>query len=701
MATNFRNFITKQGVTAEGGDITIKNGNKLKLNDSNENSISLVAPTLSADYELTLPTTDGDANQLLQTDGSGALSWVSIGDLGGGTVTSVDLSVPTGLAISGNPITTSGTLALTLDTGYEIPQTATLNSYVTLTGVQTITNKTLTTPVLTSPEITGDTTFANDSSNVDFDIASHDGSNGLKLGGTLVTASAAELNFNDGAAAGTVNNGKTVVYGSTGELAVGDGKLTINGTAVTSTAAELNVLDGVSATLTASELDILDGALVSTSELNILNGVNAATNDLNLLAGLVATDSATQANFQLLVDFAQTGVTATEFGYLDTVSSNIQTQLNGKLADTVARVTDVTFNSATGVLTIDDKDGTGTDIDLNNYAGIGTTSLSLSANTLTYTDANGDQTNIDLSLYLDDSNLARLTSGSVDANGTATFTRDDGTNFTVDFGNLFDGYNLSVGADDSTMRSLGSGESIKFIGAQNVTTASDAEGNITITGPDLSSYVTLTGTQTLTNKTLTSAEAATQFKLPDDVELRFGTGDDVKVDFDGTDWVLNVSAGDTLLQTAADIKFQNNAGTTDLFVVDQDGETSIRYNGVEKLNTTTNGIDVTGRLEIGSISRQTTSSANSATSGTITFTGFGAEILIMVEDVLDEDKHQILKCLVTHDGAGNSFINQYGATWNDSELISGISASESSGTVTVTVSTTASSKIRMHCLAMG
>ena len=32
---------------------------------------------------------------------------------------------------------------------------------------------------------------------IDFDIASHDTSNGLKLGGTLVTSTAAELNYSD------------------------------------------------------------------------------------------------------------------------------------------------------------------------------------------------------------------------------------------------------------------------------------------------------------------------------------------------------------------------------------------------------------------------------------------------------------------------------------------------------------------------
>lgn len=43
---------------------------------------------------------------------------------GGGTVTSVAMSVPTGLSVSGSPITASGTLALTFATGYSLPTTA-------------------------------------------------------------------------------------------------------------------------------------------------------------------------------------------------------------------------------------------------------------------------------------------------------------------------------------------------------------------------------------------------------------------------------------------------------------------------------------------------------------------------------------------------------------------------------------------------
>jgi uncharacterized cupredoxin-like copper-binding protein len=53
---------------------------------------------------------------------------------GSGTVTSVAMSVPTGLAISGSPITGAGTLAVTYDTGYAIPTTASQTNWDTAYG---------------------------------------------------------------------------------------------------------------------------------------------------------------------------------------------------------------------------------------------------------------------------------------------------------------------------------------------------------------------------------------------------------------------------------------------------------------------------------------------------------------------------------------------------------------------------------------
>lgn len=71
----------------------------------------------------------------------------------------------------------------------------------------------------------------------------------------------------------------------------------IDGTEVTSSAAELNILDG--ATVTSGELNILDGATLTTAELNKLDGVTATTEELNYVdttAGTVAASKAVIAD---------------------------------------------------------------------------------------------------------------------------------------------------------------------------------------------------------------------------------------------------------------------------------------------------------------------------------------------------------------------------------------------------------------------
>jgi len=63
----------------------------------------------------------------------------------------------------------------------------------------------------------------------------------LKLGGTAVTSTAAELNLVDGSSAGTIVNSKAVIYSSGGQ--VNGTTLAIAGTEITATAAELNYND--------------------------------------------------------------------------------------------------------------------------------------------------------------------------------------------------------------------------------------------------------------------------------------------------------------------------------------------------------------------------------------------------------------------------------------------------------------------------
>lgn len=67
--------------------------------------------TATAAINALLPSQTGNNGKVLGTDGTNT-SWVATS--GTGTVTSVDMTVPAFLAVSGNPITAAGTLAVTL-----------------------------------------------------------------------------------------------------------------------------------------------------------------------------------------------------------------------------------------------------------------------------------------------------------------------------------------------------------------------------------------------------------------------------------------------------------------------------------------------------------------------------------------------------------------------------------------------------------
>jgi hypothetical protein len=64
---------------------------------------------------------------------------------------------------------------------------------------------------------------------------------------------------------------------------------------------------------------------------------------------------------------------------------------------------------------------------------------------------------------------------------------------TVITNNVENSYSFSVAGDDSTLREITNGESIKFLGAGGIAVTTDADGNITITGAGTTGNITFAG----------------------------------------------------------------------------------------------------------------------------------------------------------------------------------------------------------------
>jgi len=110
--------------------IEIKDGKKLEFRDSgNSNVVSLQAPALTSDVSLTLPSDDGDADEVLTTDGNGVLSFQAVQGVPTGTIfpfAGAETNIPGGyLECDGSQksSTTYSTLSTLLGSTYNNGQT--------------------------------------------------------------------------------------------------------------------------------------------------------------------------------------------------------------------------------------------------------------------------------------------------------------------------------------------------------------------------------------------------------------------------------------------------------------------------------------------------------------------------------------------------------------------------------------------------
>ena len=153
------------------------------------------------------------------------------------------------------PVATPGSDAILAGASIYAEADATFSATVNSTDLVFATGDSATASEKMRIDSTGQVTFVDGA--VDVNIASHDGSNGLKLGGTLVTATAAQLNLLAGETdiATQSELDARVSAATTAAQGVGTGNtpqfagLNLAGTAITASGAELNYCDGVSSAI--------------------------------------------------------------------------------------------------------------------------------------------------------------------------------------------------------------------------------------------------------------------------------------------------------------------------------------------------------------------------------------------------------------------------------------------------------------------
>ena len=280
-----------------------------------------------------LNVTDGTNGQVLSTNGSGTLSFVDAGtdvDVSVGNLetrlSEIDSNVTIGNAADVQ-VTTAGKLVVTGD--------LVVNGTTTTVNSSTITSDD---PIFT---LGGDTApSSDDNKDRGIEFRWHNGSAAKKVGFFGFDDSSGKFTFIPDA-----TNTSEVFSGSQGTIAVGG--IDLGGTAISATAAEINLTDGGS-TIGTTALADGDGFIHNDGgtmkQTNVTKISDYVLADINGGASTIKTTNLTAS--RALVSnssgkVAVSAVTSTELGYLDGVTSSVQTQIETKSKYYTAEITTV------------------------------------------------------------------------------------------------------------------------------------------------------------------------------------------------------------------------------------------------------------------------------------------------------------------------------------------------------------------------
>ena len=237
---------------------------------------------------------------------------------------------------------------------------------------------------------------------------------------------------------------------------------------------------------------------------------------------------------------------------------------------------------------------------------------------------NADGSGNDIKFQSNGSEVASISDGGVVTATTFTGAATDATKLPLAggtiTGNIVGGDNIKLQLGDnngspcleifhdnsnSYVKDVGPGSLILNTDGNNIQITSGSSEVMAQFNKDGASDLYHNGTKrlfTLDNGSETNgSHTAHNFNLPDNGKVNFGAGNDLQIYHDGThSYFKNSHASGSTRFNQKYFEVNNTAGNESMLSAYEDGAVTLRYDGSEKIKTTSAGLEVQGKIEINS-----------------------------------------------------------------------------------------------------